>query len=187
MKATSIRDRSISNRNIRDKNIININIVLIGLPGSGKTNIGRAVAKRLSLPFYDVDDYIEKKEGKTIKEIFLQGEDYFRELESKAIEELSKNCPSVISTGGGAVKIPSNMEVLKKNSIIVFLNRPLENILKNIDTSNRPLLADGKSKLHELYKERYHLYKKYCDIEIINNAGFNEVVERIIRAFRSKK
>jgi shikimate kinase len=160
---------------------INRNIVFIGLPGCGKTSIGKAVARKMSLPFYDVDEYVERKEGRMIKEIFLRGEDYFRKLESLAVKELSEECPSIISTGGGAVMIPSNMEVLKKNSIIFFINRPIENILQDIDVSNRPLLSDGSSKLYKLYNERYPLYKKYCDIEILNDSGFNDIVNKIVK------
>ena len=159
---------------------INKNIVFIGLSGCGKTVIGKAVSKRLSLPFCDIDEYIEKKEGKLIKEIFQHGEDYFRKLESQAIEKASKNCPSIISTGGGSIKIHSNMEALQKNSIIIFINRPVEHIIEDVDISTRPLLAEGAAKLHELYAERYHLYKKYSDVEVFNDTDLNEVVDKIV-------
>lgn len=168
------------------KEIINTNknIVFIGLPGCGKTSIGKEVADKLCLPFYDVDEYIEKKEGKLINNIFRQGEHFFRVLESKAIEEISKKCPSIISTGGGAVKISSNMEMLQKNSTIIFINRPVENIIKDIDISTRPLLKGDVIKIHNLYKERYHLYKKYSDIEVVNDVDFQEVVNRIVNIFK---
>lgn len=160
---------------------MNKNIVFIGLSGSGKTSVGKAVAEKLSLPFYDVDEYIEKKSGKLIKDIFQNGEDFFRKLESSAIKEISKNNAVVISTGGGAVKVPSNMEVLRKNSIIFFINRPIENIIRDIDTSTRPLLKEGASKLYNLYEERYPLYKRYSNIEVINNSTFEEVVNNIVK------
>jgi len=159
---------------------INKNIVLIGLPGCGKTCIGRMVAERLLLAFYDVDEFIEKKEGKLIKDIFLSGEDYFRNLESHAIEEISKKCPLVISTGGGAVKVPYNMEILQKNSIIFFINRPIENITQDIVISRRPLLAGDITNIYKLYEERYPLYKKYSDIEVINDKDLVNVVNKII-------
>jgi shikimate kinase len=170
---------------MNNKTKINKNMVFIGLSGCGKTSMGKAVAERLLLPFYDVDDYIERKEGRLIKEIFLQGEDYFRKLESRAITEISENCPSVISTGGGSVKISSNMEILQKNSTIFFINRPIENIIQDIDISKRPLLADGAAKLYNLYEERYPLYKKYSDIEIFNDATFQEVVDNIVEMIKS--
>ncbi|QCX34710.1 shikimate kinase [Caloramator sp. E03] len=171
---------------MNDKININKNIVFIGMPGAGKTSVGKAVSQRLQLPFYDVDTYIENKEGQLIKDIFQQyGEEHFRRLESEAIIEVSKNCPSIISTGGGTVKISSNMEVLKSNSIIIFLNRPIENIIKDIDISVRPLLAGDVSKIYNLFKERYPLYKKYCDIEIINDMDFNSLIDEIIKCIRS--
>jgi shikimate kinase len=166
---------------------INKNIVFIGLPGCGKTSIGKVVADMLSLPFYDVDEYIERKEGKLIREIFLKGEEYFRKLESQAIKEINKMYPSVVSTGGGSVKIASNMEVLQKNSTIVFINRPVENIAQDIDIYTRPILADGPARLYKLYEERYSLYKKYSDIEILNDASFQEAVNKIVKLFESEK
>jgi shikimate kinase len=156
------------------------NIVFIGLSGCGKTTIGKAVANKLCLPFYDIDEHIEQQQGKLIREIFQEGEVFFRELESKAIKELSENPPSVISTGGGAVKVSSNMETLSRNSFIIFINRPIENIIKDIDLSNRPLLAQGASKLYELYEERYALYKKYSHIEVINDTSLESIVDKIV-------
>lgn len=159
---------------------INKNIVFIGMPGSGKSTIGRLVAEKLEIPFCDVDRYIEKTVKKKIKDIFIKGEPHFREIESNAIKEISKTSPQVISSGGGAVKIPENMEVLRTNSIIIFLNRPIENIVSDIDTGHRPLLKEGASRVYELYKERYPLYKKYCDYEVVNDKPLYEVVDDIV-------
>lgn len=160
---------------------INKNIVFIGMPGCGKTCIGREVAKRLSLSFYDVDEYIENKSGKLIKDIFLDGEDSFRKLESEAIKDISENCPSVISTGGGSVKLPENMKALQKNSIIIFINRPVEKIIEDIDISTRPLLTDDIKRLYKLYEERYNLYKSYCKIEVLNDMPLESVIDKIIK------
>ncbi|MCM0650676.1 shikimate kinase [Clostridium swellfunianum] len=161
--------------------MLNKNIVLIGMPGCGKTSIGKIVSEKLFLPFYDVDEYLEAKEGKPIKDIFLKGEAYFRELESSSIKEIVNNCPSVISTGGGAVKVPRNMEILQKNSIIIFINRPLENIIKDIDTSTRPLLLEGQSKLYKLFEERYPLYMQFNDLEVLNDTTIEEAADSIIK------
>ncbi|WP_286207990.1 shikimate kinase [Clostridium caldaquaticum] len=166
---------------------MNKNIVFIGMPGSGKTTMGKAVSERLGLTFYDVDEYIIKKEGCSIKDIFKHGEDHFRKIESEAIKELAENYPCVISTGGGAVKIPSNMEVLHKNSVIIFINRPVEKILGDIDASTRPLLSGDVSRIHNLFKERYPLYKKYCDIEVMNDKSFDEVVDNVIQCIEQQE
>lgn len=165
---------------MKSKLSINKNIVFIGMPGCGKTSIGREVAKRLSSSFYDIDEYIERKTGKLIKEIFLEGETYFRKLESEAIKDISENCPCVISTGGGSVKLPENMEALQKNSIIIFINRPVDKIIEDIDITTRPLLSDDIKRLYKLYEERYNLYKKYCNIEVINNMELEDIIDKIM-------
>ncbi len=157
------------------------NIVFIGMPGCGKTTIGNRISKGLNMEFYDIDEYIKEKEGKSIQEIFKDGEEYFRKIESEAVKEVSKKTPIVISTGGGVVKSHRNMEYLKKNGIIIFINRPLENIVADIDINDRPLLKEGREKLIKLYKERYDLYKKYCDYEILNNSELSIVIDRILK------
>lgn len=166
---------------------IDKNIVFIGMPGCGKTAFGKTVSQMLGLDFYDVDAYVEKKAGITINEIFNEGEDYFRGLESQAVEEITQRCPCVISTGGGIVKVARNIEIIRKSSIVVFINRPVENIIKDIDISTRPLLKDGREVLYKLYNERYPLYKNCCDIEVINEGEFASVAEEIIRLLTGRK
>ncbi|MCT4507370.1 MAG: shikimate kinase [Tepidibacter sp.] len=160
---------------------INKNIVLIGMPGCGKTSIGNILAEKLGMEFIDIDKYIEEKEERSITEIFNYGEDYFRKIESKAVKEVSGKLSTVISTGGGVVKSYSNIEMLNKNGIIIFINRPIEDIIADVDISSRPLLKEGKEKIYNLFKQRYSLYKKYCNCEIINDIELNEVVNRIIK------
>lgn len=157
------------------------NIVLIGAPGCGKSTMARLIAEKLQLPIFDVDDYIEKREGKSIKDIFINGEEYFRNVESIALEEIVKKVgKKVIATGGGAVKVDKNMELFISNAVILFINRPLEQIATDVDVSNRPLLSRDPSKLFTLYKERYPLYKKYCHYEVKNDKSINETLDEII-------
>ncbi|MTI65312.1 MAG: shikimate kinase [Firmicutes bacterium] len=157
------------------------NIVLIGMPGCGKITIGINLAKKLDLEFCDIDEYIETNEGKSIKDIFKKGEYYFRGLESKAVKEVVKCSDRIISTGGGVVKLKDNMISLKENGVIIFINRPLEHIISDINIFKRPIIKDGKEKLYSLYKERYNLYKEYCDIEVLNNTSIKETVEDILK------
>lgn len=153
-------------------------VVIIGMPGCGKTTVGKILGEELSLEFIDMDEYIEETTGKTISQIFENGEDYFRDIETKACEELIKRDNILISTGGGVVKKPINMEILKRDSIVIFLDRPVENILGDVDVSQRPLLKDGKEKLLKLYDERYELYKKYADKIIVNDCNIEEVLDK---------
>ena len=155
------------------------NIVLIGMPGCGKTTIGRILARRLGRRFIDMDEYIEAQQGCTINQLFLQGEKYFRDIEAEAAKAMESAKASVITTGGGIVKNAANMESLGRNGIIIFLDRSIEDIAGDVDTSTRPLLANGTEQLEKLYAERYDLYRSYCDFTIKNTGEIQEVVENI--------
>lgn len=154
-------------------------VVIIGMPGSGKTTIGKILGRELDLKFYDMDEYIQERTSKSILELFEDGEDYFRNIETDMCRELSKEKNVLISTGGGVVKKKENIDVLKKDALIIFLDRPVEKILEDVDVSKRPLLKDGKERIINLYNERYELYKKYADEIVVNDADMIEVIERL--------
>lgn len=156
------------------------NIVLTGIMGCGKTTIGKMVSEKLNMSFINLDKYIEEKYGR-IAELFKKGEDYFREIEHKAIQEISDYSGYVIATGGGVIKRKDNITALKRKGIIFFIDRPLENILTDIKTSTRPLLKEGKSKLIEIYNERYKLYTESCDVHIMNISTLQETASGIIQ------
>ncbi|MDZ4992611.1 AAA family ATPase [Clostridium perfringens] len=156
-------------------------VLLIGMPGSGKTTIGRELSKALKMNFVDIDEFIEKSTGKGIKELFAQGEEVFRDLESKSCELLSTLKNVVISSGGGVIIKEENMSNFEE-FITVFINRPLDLIMEDIDTEGRPLLWEGKERLTNLYRERIDLYKKYNDIEIINDGSVEDAVRGIVKA-----
>lgn len=160
------------------------NIVLIGMPGSGKTTLGEIIHKRLQIKFIDMDAFIEHKHGMTIPELFMHGEEYFRKLESEAVQKLSCKKSTIIATGGGVVKNHLNMQYLKKNGIIIFIDRPVKNIINDINISNRPLLKDGVQMLYSIFNERYELYNKYCDFRIINNMNIEHAVEEIMKVIK---
>ncbi len=162
------------------------NIVIIGMPGSGKTIVGSLVAEKLLMEFIDMDKNLEIREQMTVTEMFAINEEYFRNTETDYAMELCNKDSLVISTGGGIVKRKENIDYLKHNSIIVFLNRPVENIISDIDINSRPLLKESIDNIYELYKERIELYKKYCDIEILNDGTINVTAERIISSVIKK-
>ena len=159
-------------------------ITLIGMPGCGKTTIGKLLSKKLNYQFIDIDSYIEEKQGKTIDEIFKNGEEYFRNIETEACRELGEIKNSIISSGGGVVKRYINIEYLKRESIVIFIDRPLIQILNDIDVKKRTLLANGKEVLYKLYDERYGLYKKYCDYRIKNIGSLEEVIDKMLKIIK---
>lgn len=117
---------------------------LIGMPGSGKTTLGRLVARELGWDFVDMDDAIQDMAGRTIPELFSQGEPVFRQWEARVCARLSSvDRPTVVACGGGVVLTPGNIDALKAGGPVLFLDRPLAHIAGDIDRSTRPLLRDG--------------------------------------------
>ena len=137
-------------------------ITLIGLPGCGKTTVGNLLSDKL-------------------KYEFRNGEDYSRNIETETCKVLGEKSKTIISSGGGVIKKSINIEYLKKNSIVVFIDRPVENILGDIQVEKRPLLANGKEVLYKLYDERYDLYKKFCDYRVENTGSLDEIVDKIAK------
>ncbi len=138
------------------------NIVLIGMPSSGKTTMGKLVAKELEREFFDTDALIEKRENLSIPEIFkTYGEEYFRNLETEVLREVSKKTGVVIATGGGSIIREENRDLISQNSKIIYLDRKLE----NLETSGRPLSKNLDS-LKKLKEEREGIYSSLSDIKI---------------------
>jgi len=162
------------------------NIVLTGIMGSGKTTAGRTVAEKLNMEFLDLDQYIEQRWG-PIPSLFKLGETHFRNIESIAAAEAGEREGLVIATGGGVVKRQENIDALKKKGLIFFIDRPLDDILSDINISERPLLKDGKEKLITIFHERYELYLNTCDIHIKNAKKLQDVAEEIIRIWNEKQ
>ena len=161
-----------------NKNRMGRNIVLIGMPASGKSTIGKLLAKKMNYEYYDADRYLERKENVKISTLFSEkGEEYFRNLETKYLKELSQKNGIIISTGGGAVKREKNMQILGEKGIIVFLNRKIEDIAKE-NHEARPLLQTIDN-IYKLYDERIELYNRYSDIIVENNGTLKEVTDRI--------
>lgn len=158
------------------------NIVIIGMPGSGKTSLGQKLSEKLNYDFIDMDDYIEESSGRKIASMFEEGEMVFRKEEIRASKELAETSRTVISTGGGIITQEASMEALKENGLILFLDRPLENIEKDIERDSRPLLKDDKSRLEKLYEERINLYRLYADLTIENTLDEDSVVDLMVEA-----
>lgn len=153
------------------------NIVLIGMPGCGKTTVGRKLANSTNLRFVDVDEEIIKIINMPIKDYFKKyGEEAFRDIESQVIKEVSKSTNCVISTGGGSILRKENINALKQNGTIYFLDRDIN---KLVTTSSRPL-SSNYDDLKKRYDERYHIYRSASDVRINANAPKFAVVNKIL-------
>ena len=173
-------DTGVLDRVFEDISRRNRSIVLIGMPASGKSTVGRLIAQALNRELVDTDTLIERACGMTIPEIFSRyGEEYFRDRESEAVREASKMTGIVIATGGGAVLREENVEALRQNGRLYFIDRPLSAL---IPTDDRPL-SSTKEAIEKRYNERYSIYLSSCDERIDADCDAVAVCERILSDF----
>ncbi len=161
------------------------NIVLCGFMGSGKTTIGRKLARLTGLEFFDSDQYIEQREGKNILELFREkGESYFRELEIWYVRELAQKNGIVLSLGGGSVISPENVEAVKESGLLIYLDTPYHRIVQNLAHSyTRPLL-DKPNPAHDtrrLYNARKAIYRRVSDCSV-RSARISEVLDHVVKS-----
>lgn len=150
-----------------------MNVALIGMPGSGKSTVGRRLAELCHRPFYDTDEMIVAEAGQPIAGIFAaEGEAAFRALESAALAKVSRLSGAVIACGGGVVTVSANKRLLRQNSQVVFVQRELE----DLPTAGRPLSQTRP--LAELYRERLPLYRGWSDYAF-TGASIEETARRI--------
>lgn len=153
------------------------NIVLTGMPGCGKTTVGKILAENNGFEFIDTDQYIESKTGRHPSDIInSDGIDAFRDAESEAICEISAKSGCVVATGGGAILRSQNIDWLKRNGRIYFLDRPIDDI---VPTDDRPL-SRSRDDLIKRYEERYDIYCSTADEIIKVASGAREVAEEIL-------
>ena len=158
------------------------NIVLIGMPGCGKSTVGRLLAAKWGKTFADADERIIEMAGKSIPELFAsEGEEVFRDWETKALAELGKQSGLVIATGGGCVTRQRNYPLLHQNSTIVWLQRDLH----TLPTDGRPL--SQKNTPEEMYRIREPLYSAFADIIIDNHTTPEVAAEAIVHALEERK
>ena len=151
------------------------NIVLIGMPGCGKSTIGKALAEKLGKTFVDADEEIVRLAGKTIPDIFAEdGEEIFRTWETRALEALGKGSGLVIATGGGCVTKDRNYAPLHQNGTILWLQRDLD----KLPTNGRPL--SQASKLADMYEQRHPRYAAFADAVISNDGTVEQTLNRIM-------
>lgn len=166
------------------------NLVLVGFMGTGKSEIGRAVAQRLGLRFLDTDAIVEERDGRPIHRIFAEsGEGYFRDLESAAVAEAAAHNGAVIATGGGVLGRPENVRALKQTGVLVCLTARPDVILRRVGGQDveRPLLrgCDPLGRIQQLLKARANDYAR-ADVQIdTSDLSLEQAVEAVLCAWRA--
>ena len=156
------------------------NIVLTGMPGSGKTTVGQLLAEELGRPYLDVDELIREKTGMAPGEIIAaQGEPAFRDVETDVICAVAERNGCVIATGGGAILRRENVDLLRRNGKLFFLDRPVEQL---IPTEDRPL-SSTKEAILKRYDERYETYVATADVVIPNGDTAEAAAQQVKRSF----
>jgi len=145
-----------------------VNVYLVGMPGSGKSSVGRALAPLLSLPFVDLDEEVEEQVGRSVAEIFERGgEGTFRLAESRALAAVAAGGRAVVACGGGIVLDPSNRALLTSTGVVVYLEAAVETLGARVgDGEGRPLLQEGgdaQTELRALLADRDPLYRSVAE------------------------
>ena len=157
------------------------NLILIGMPGSGKTTVGQALAKRLGKEFRDADAVLEETTGRRIEDIIrTDGEAVFRDMETKTLADLGKESGLVIATGGGCVTREENYPLLHRNGVIIRLIRDTD----KLPTHGRPLSQAGP--LSEMRKRREPMYCRFADDTVDNNGSLEDTLTQIITAWEER-
>lgn len=160
-------------------------IYLCGFMGCGKSTIGKSLSKQLSMPYYDLDQLIEKKAGMSIPEIFSKyGEPYFRSLESDVLVETGKSEPAVIATGGGIFTNPNNGKLIQPLGIVVFLNTPFSYCYQRIkgDASRPVAVSKSREELFTLYQSRVSRYREFSHLNVVCKGSVKQSVQEVLKA-----
>ena len=146
-------------------------IYLVGMPGAGKSVVGRELAGRLGVPFIDLDTEIERRTGRTVSEIFAaEGEASFRALEADALVKAGTQDPAVVACGGGVVLEPANRITLRATGVAVFIDVPLEQLRRRVRPgSDRPLIH-GEGDIERLLEQREPLYREFA-AHVVDGGG----------------
>lgn len=157
------------------------NVVLIGMMGCGKSTCGQLLADKLGRTFVDTDAYIEARQGRSIPDIFSQdGEGFFRDLERQTATELAAREGLVVACGGGLPTVDAAIRPLSKSGLVIFLERPPEDILAHVSMAGRPLGQEGEAAFLARYAQREPIYRRWADLTVVSQATPQETVDFIL-------
>jgi shikimate kinase len=169
---------------------MDVNLYIVGFMGTGKSTVGRQVARQMGFDFVDSDHEIERLQGKPVSQIFAEeGEARFRALEREFVEHghAAKKC--VVSCGGGLVVPPGMLELLRSRGVVICMHAPIETILKRtLHATHRPLLQvdDREARLRELYAQREQLYRRTGTMVLTDKRPLREIAIHVLRVYRQE-
>ncbi|MEO6992772.1 MAG: shikimate kinase [Lacunisphaera sp.] len=164
------------------------NLYLVGFMGTGKSTVGRQLAKQMNFQFVDSDQEIERVQGKPVSAIFAeQGEAAFRTMEREFVERGHPAHGCVVACGGGLVVPPGMLELLRHRGVVICLHAPIETIIERImHTTHRPLLQadDPAQRLRDLYAQREALYRRTGTMVLTDRRPLREIAAHVLRVYR---
>lgn len=165
-----------------------VNLYLVGFMGTGKSTVGRLLARQLGMQFLDSDHEIEAAQGKAVAKIFAEdGEPRFREMEREFVASGHPARGCIVACGGGLVVPPGMLELLRSRGVIICLHAPIETILqRTMHTTHRPLLevADREARLRELYAQREGIYRRTGTMVLTDRRPMREIAAHVLRVYR---
>ncbi len=166
------------------------NLYLVGFMGTGKSTVGRQVARQIGFEFIDSDHEIERRQGQPVSQIFAeQGEAKFRALEREFIEHGHPAKKCVVSCGGGLVVPPGMLELLRSRGVVICMHAPIETILqRTMHTTHRPLLQvdDPAQRLRELYAQREEIYRRTGTMVLTDKRPQREITAHVLRVYQQE-